>query len=175
MAGAKLKIYRTAIGFHDAYVAAPSQKAALEAWGSDKNLFARGAAEQVDATPLAEALIAAPGTVIKQLRGTTEEQFAALPPDVERTPPRPRAKPAAAPAPRKPRPSRAKLEKAEQAVEALAAAQREQLQELARREAELAQERRALTAAHAAERRRIEDDRDAEQQAYDRAVDRWNG
>lgn len=29
----KLKVYRTPIGFHDAYVAAPSQKAALKAWG----------------------------------------------------------------------------------------------------------------------------------------------
>jgi hypothetical protein len=29
---AKLKVFRTPIGFHDAYVAAPSQKAALEAW-----------------------------------------------------------------------------------------------------------------------------------------------
>ncbi|MCP2775198.1 hypothetical protein, partial [Salmonella enterica] len=44
---AKLKVYRTPIGFHDAYVAAPSQKAALQAWGSDADLFARGVAEQV--------------------------------------------------------------------------------------------------------------------------------
>ena len=43
----KLKVFRTPIGFHDAYVAAPSQKAALEAWGSDSNLFAAGAAELV--------------------------------------------------------------------------------------------------------------------------------
>ena len=42
-----LKVYRTPIGFHDAYVAAPSQKAALAAWGADANLFARGSAEQV--------------------------------------------------------------------------------------------------------------------------------
>ena len=43
----KLKVFRTPIGFHDAYVAAPSQKAALEAWGADGNLFAQGIAEQV--------------------------------------------------------------------------------------------------------------------------------
>jgi hypothetical protein len=42
----KLKVYRTAAGFHDAYVAAPSQKAALAAWGSDHDLFARGGAER---------------------------------------------------------------------------------------------------------------------------------
>jgi hypothetical protein len=29
---AKLKVFRTPIGFHDAYVAAPSKKAALAAW-----------------------------------------------------------------------------------------------------------------------------------------------
>jgi len=41
----QLKVFRTPIGFHDAYVAAPSQKAALEAWGTDTNLFEAGAAE----------------------------------------------------------------------------------------------------------------------------------
>ena len=40
----KLKVFRTPIGFHDAYVAAPSQKAALQAWGTDTDLFARGVA-----------------------------------------------------------------------------------------------------------------------------------
>ena len=30
----RLKVFRTSIGFHDAYVAAPSRKAALEAWGA---------------------------------------------------------------------------------------------------------------------------------------------
>lgn len=33
MAKRPLKVFRTAIGFHDAYVAATSRKAALEAWG----------------------------------------------------------------------------------------------------------------------------------------------
>jgi hypothetical protein len=35
-----LKAFRLPIGFHDAYAAAPSQKAAIEAWGSDKDVFA---------------------------------------------------------------------------------------------------------------------------------------
>lgn len=43
----RLKVFWTPIGFHDAYVAAASQKAALEAWGSDSNLFAAGLAEMV--------------------------------------------------------------------------------------------------------------------------------
>ena len=54
-----LKVFRTPVGFHDAYVAATSQKAALEAWGTNHNLFARGEAELVEdpdltAEPLSE-------------------------------------------------------------------------------------------------------------------------
>lgn len=76
---AKLKVYRTPIGFHDAYVAAPSQKAALQAWGSDADLFARGVAEQVADPALMEEPLAHPGKVIRRLRGSAEEQLAALP------------------------------------------------------------------------------------------------
>lgn len=74
----KLKVFRTPIGFHDAYVAAPSQKAALEAWGIDVNLFARGSAEEVADPELIEEPLSAPGVVFKRLRGTEEEQIAAL-------------------------------------------------------------------------------------------------
>ena len=77
----KLKVFRTAIGFHDAYVAAPSRAAALRAWGATKDLFARGAADEVLDPALAAEPLAAPGTVVKRLRGTAAEQLAALPPD----------------------------------------------------------------------------------------------
>ncbi len=60
----KLKVFRTPIGFHDAYVAAPSQKAALEAWGADGNLFAQGIAEQVTDPELMEEPLASPGKVL---------------------------------------------------------------------------------------------------------------
>ena len=73
----KLKVYRTPIGFHDAYVAAPSQKAALLAWGSDADLFARGIAELVTDEELIAAPLASPGKVIRKLRGTTDEQLEA--------------------------------------------------------------------------------------------------
>lgn len=36
----KLKVYQTPAGFNDAYVAEPNQKATLEAWGSERDLFA---------------------------------------------------------------------------------------------------------------------------------------
>ena len=42
----KLKTYQTSLGFFDLAAAAPSMKAALEAWGADSNLFHRGAAKQ---------------------------------------------------------------------------------------------------------------------------------
>jgi len=74
----KLKVYRTPIGFHDASVAAPSQKAALEAWGSDSDLFARGSAEQVTDPELMKAPLEKPGEVIKSPRGTRREHLAAL-------------------------------------------------------------------------------------------------
>jgi hypothetical protein len=73
----KLKVYRTAIGFYDAYVAAPSQKAALEAWGSEHNLFARGVAELVTDPALTKVPLASPGEVVKRLRGSAAEQIAA--------------------------------------------------------------------------------------------------
>ena len=57
----KLKVFRTPIGFHDAYVAAPSQKAALEAWGSDSNLFAAGVAELVTDAELMQGAAGAAG------------------------------------------------------------------------------------------------------------------
>ena len=37
----KLKTYQTSLGFFDLAIAAPSMKAALEAWGADSNLFSR--------------------------------------------------------------------------------------------------------------------------------------
>src|SRR6187551_3798323 len=80
----KLKVFRTPIGFHDAYVAAPSQKAALEAWGSDADLFARGIAERVEDPELTREPLEKPGEVIRRSRGTAEEQIASLPPAKKR-------------------------------------------------------------------------------------------
>jgi hypothetical protein len=44
----KLKTYQTSVGFFDLAIAAPSMKAALEAWGSSSNLFHQGFAKEVD-------------------------------------------------------------------------------------------------------------------------------
>lgn len=164
----KLKVYRTAAGFHDAYVAAPSQKAALKAWGSDHDLFARGIAEMVTDPALTAEPLAHPGEVIRRSRGSADEQLAALPDSK----PKPRRKADPAPAP-KPRPSRAALDEAEAALEELSRAQKKEAADLARREAALARERKDLTERQSAERVAREAARDDAKSAYDRAVKRW--
>lgn len=84
----KLKVYRRPAGFYDAYVAAPSQQAALEAWGSDRNLFTRGIAEQITDEGLMREPLNNPGQIVRRSRGTAAEQLAALPPaESKRTPP----------------------------------------------------------------------------------------
>lgn len=55
----KLKTYQTSLGFFDLAIAAPSMKAALEAWGADSNLFHQGAAKESDDPDIIAAAIAA--------------------------------------------------------------------------------------------------------------------
>jgi hypothetical protein len=180
----KLKVYRTPIGFHDAYVAAPSQKAALAAWGVDHNLFAKGMADVVTDPDLAKEPLSKPGTVIKRLRGTAAEQLAALATDPPRRTqaPReerrgtrePRAKPRPPPKP-KPRPSRSALDRAEEALSLAMARQEAEARGLAAQEAELARRRRALIKDHAAELARLDRARERAQAAYTAAMRKWRG
>lgn len=168
----RLKVFRTPIGFHDAYVAAPSQKAAIEAWGSGKDIFARGEAEVVTDPALTAEPLASPGTVIKKLRGSAAEQIAALGPD---EPPARKGKAAARPAKKAPRPSREKLEKAEAAVAAAKEKRAAALGEIAERQAELERERRALAEKHDAELERLTKARDEAEAAYEAALRKWRG
>ncbi len=76
---ARLKVYRTSAGFEDAYVPAPSQAAALRAWGARGDLFALGEAAGVtDAELMAEPL-ARPGEVMRRPRGDMAAMLAATP------------------------------------------------------------------------------------------------
>lgn len=67
----KLKTYQTSLGFFDQAIAAPSMKAALEAWGADSNLFHQGAAVESDDPELVAATMAKPGVVLKRPVGST--------------------------------------------------------------------------------------------------------
>ena len=69
----RLKVFRTHLGFYDVVVAAPSQKAALEAWGAGSNLFAHGFASIVADPELAKAALRKPGVVLKRQFGSKGE------------------------------------------------------------------------------------------------------
>ncbi len=66
----KLKTFQTSLGFFDLAVAAPSMKAALEAWGADSNLFHQGAAKESEDPNVVAATMAAPGVVLKRPVGS---------------------------------------------------------------------------------------------------------
>src|ERR1700755_3016606 len=68
----KLKTYQTSLGFFDQAIAAPSMKAALEAWGADSNLFHQGAARESDDPDVIAATMAKPGVVLKRPVGSSE-------------------------------------------------------------------------------------------------------
>ena len=80
----KLKTYQTSLGFYDQAVAAPSMKAALEAWGASSNLFHQGAAKETDDPDIVAATMASPGVVLRRPVGSDGPftEHAALPTDL---------------------------------------------------------------------------------------------
>jgi len=68
----KLKTFQTSLGFFDLAIAAPSMKAALEAWGASSNLFHQGAARETSDPEIVEATLAKPGLVLRRPVGTDE-------------------------------------------------------------------------------------------------------
>ena len=66
----KLKTYQTSLGFFEQAIAAPSMKAALEAWGADSNLFHQGAAKESTDPDVIAATMAKPGVVLKRPVGS---------------------------------------------------------------------------------------------------------
>jgi hypothetical protein len=80
----KLKTYQTSLGFFDLAIAAPSMKAALEAWGADSNLFHQGAAKESNDPDVIAATMAKPGVVLRRPVGSNGSfgQHAELPTDL---------------------------------------------------------------------------------------------
>jgi colicin import membrane protein len=68
----KLKVYQTSQGFFDLAIAAPSMKAALEAWGTNRNLFHQGFAKESDDSEVIAATMAKPGVVLQRPVGSTK-------------------------------------------------------------------------------------------------------
>jgi hypothetical protein len=164
-----LKVFRTAAGFHDAYVAAPSRKAALDAWGADVDLFARGIAEQVSDPKLTAAPLKKPGEVIMLSRGGLADQLKALGPRKKKA----AAKPSkATPKSAKP-PSRAKLDQAEAALAAAEQRYADQMQKLEAEQAKLQKKIDALSAKQHRELATLKSRRRDADEAYRDALDAW--
>lgn len=158
-----LKVFRTTIGFHDAYVAAPSRKAALSAWGTTKDLFASEAAEEVTDPLLMALALARPGEVIRTPRGP-------LTPPAELEPVQAKA----APTVRKLRePSRTALAEAEAALAAFDHRSADELAGLEAKQAELARQRRELQTRQQAERATLERRRSTEARKYSARLEDW--
>ena len=64
------KVFRAHLGFYDTIVAAPSQKAALAAWGASPSEFAHGFAKVTQDPQAIEAALAQPGVVLRRPYGT---------------------------------------------------------------------------------------------------------
>lgn len=171
---AKLKVFRTPIGFHDAYVAAPSMKAALEAWGSGTNLFAAGAAEVVTDPELMRQPLDRPGEVIRKARGTDAEHVKALGASGKKD--RPSPDPSRVREGRtKARPSSAAMEKAEAAVEAAEERHRAALDGLRTEERAIEERRRKLEQERRAEREELDRALDEARERYREALGEWAG
>ena len=170
----RLKVFRTPIGFHDAYVAAPSQKAALEAWGAEGNLFAQGIAEQVTDPKLMEEALERPGEIIRKVRGSADEHFAALDRVAKRkesNSPSPRPSPAKRE--REKKPSREELDAAEEAIDTAKARHKSEAKEIDREIEALERRRKDLLRRHERERDALEEARDAARSTYERAMRAW--
>ena len=83
----KLKTYQTSVGFFDLAIAAPSMKAAAEAWGSQTDIFRSGFAKETQDPAIVAATMARPGVVLKRPVGSKEpfSEHAELPrlPDID--------------------------------------------------------------------------------------------
>jgi hypothetical protein len=99
----KLKVYQTSQGFFDLAIAAPSMKAALEAWGANSNLFHQGFAQEIADARTVKATRAKPGVVLQRPVGTHGpfREHSELPKSLElgksskRSQPAPKQKPSA--------------------------------------------------------------------------------
>ena len=70
MARTPLKVFVMHVGMHEVIVAATSQRAALEAWGVTRNLFATGRAYDTRDKDACKAALAVPGQVLARPRGS---------------------------------------------------------------------------------------------------------
>lgn len=167
-----LKVFRTSAGFHDAYVAASSRKAALDAWGAHVDLFARGVAEQVtDAKLMAEPL-KRPGEVILLSRGGLADQLKALGPR-KKVKPKAAAEESAKPRATNP-PTRDPLDRAEAALDEAERRHAAAVRELEAQREKIERNIAALQEKQAKEIAKLKRRHDDARDAYRDALERWS-
>jgi hypothetical protein len=90
----KLKTYQTSVGFYDMAIAAPSMRAALEAWGAGSNLFHQGVAKESSDQEVISVAMFKPGVVLRRPVGSDGPftEHAELPTDLARDEPRHKSK-----------------------------------------------------------------------------------
>ncbi|MGY4436850.1 colicin import membrane protein [Bradyrhizobium sp. F1.13.1] len=180
----KLKTFQTSLGFYDQAIAAPSMKAALDAWGARSNLFHQGAAKETDDPDIVAATMEKPGVVLRRPVGSdgafTEhsELPTDLADDAAKPKRRPKSKPKKSPSKAAKQPSR-KIDDQQARKAAAAFAKEERRREAERRKEEIARAKerarreKAVASAQAAldEARREHEERaeaiDAERAALD--------
>lgn len=177
MAKRALKVFRTSTGFEDAYVATPSRKAALDAWGTDKDLFARGAAEQVTDPQVIALALRNPGEVVRLPRATLAEHlYAAKPvPTTDAEQKNRKDKPRAQPEKRAPKPSRAKVEAARSQLEAREHKLSEALKAIDTQMEQLREQRAVLRREGEADVDRLRSALEGEEERYRAALAGWEG
>lgn len=142
----KLKVFQAQFGFYDTVVAAPSQAAALRAWGVSQNLFASGDAKLTTDEAAVTAAIAHPEVPLRRAVGSSDP-FALEPTSLPSVPDGPKKVAAKAapkvkpPVPAKPPADRSKLDAAEKALSGVDEARKLEEAEF-RREAEELESRR---------------------------------
>jgi hypothetical protein len=175
----RLKVFQAHLGFFDTIVAAPSQKAALEAWGSSQNLFRDGAASVATDGDAVKAALKRPGVVLKRLAGSNGEfvEQPALPGNVARLHARKAAAPKAAKTAKparpvrdraKPAPDRGKIEAAERELTNFRENKKQALAEIAEREQALRDERKSRERELAEREKALQRERQTQQREFDR-------
>jgi hypothetical protein len=155
----RLKVFQARFGFYDSVVAAPSQPAALRAWGTRQNLFAQGQARLATDEAAIKAALEQPGVPLRRPLGSSGP-FELEPTTLPRVPDAPRtitlarsAKPNTAPAIERPPADRSALDAAEAALRRLDEARKREEAEFRRRQEELDSARDAAQSAYVDARR----------------------
>jgi hypothetical protein len=149
----RLKVFQAQFGFYDTVVAAPSQAAALRAWGTHQNLFASGEATVTTDEAAIAAAIAHPETPLRRAIGS-KDAFALEPTSLPQVPDAPKkaaVKPAAKTkpaAPTRPAADRSSLSAAEKALGELDDARKREEADFRRQEEDLEARRAAAQSAY---------------------------